>query len=366
MKRRGTRAGWVIGAVVAASLLAAVLLRPDDARTSAPLDPHNPAPSGAQAVARVLADEGVEVVVARGRSSLEDVTVDARTTVLVTSTEELGASTVEHLRSHAGAGDLVLASPPPGVVDLFGEGLDALTQSHGPTDASCDDAVLGRHRLQVDEALVFPGPGCFPVDDGVLLAQVGERVRFLGAAQLLTNEQVTTSGNAAVALSLLGSTGRLVWYVPDSADLSPSELGGLDAALPPWIGPGLWILVLTGVALVLWRVRRLGPLAVEPLPIPVRAIESVVGRGRLQQRSGDRTHAAGVLRTAARRRIGEHLQVPADRVEDLCLVVSQRSGRPLPEVRALLTPDSPAPTSDTALVRLAQELTALTEEVRTR
>ncbi|GGD23020.1 DUF4350 domain-containing protein [Nocardioides daphniae] len=365
MRPRGTRAGWLIGAVVVLTVLAAALLRQGDARTTAPLDPHNPSPDGAQAVARVLAAEGVEVVVIRGRDALDAVAVGSSTTVVVTSSDQLGPSTVTHLREHAADGRVVVAAPPPTVAALLTDRDPIRTELPRPVAARCDDPRLSGLHLQVDDAYAYPGDGCFEVDDGALVADV-DGVRLLGAAELLSNARVTTSGNAAVALALLGATDQLVWYVPDLRDLDPSEVGGLAEALPPWLGPALWLVALSGTALVLWRARRLGPLAVEPLPVPVRAIESTVGRGRLQQRAGDRTHAASVLRTATRRRIGQHLQVPPDEVTLLCAETSRRLARPVPEVETLLSPDSPAPTSDSALVRLAQELAALTEEVRTR
>ena len=56
--------------------------------------------------------------------------------------------------------------------------------------------------------------------------------------------------------------------------------------------PGLWIAGATVVALLLWRVRRLGPLVTEPLPVIVKAIETARSRGRLYRKAGDRAHAA--------------------------------------------------------------------------
>ena len=64
-----------------------------------PLDPQNPDPDGAQAVARVLADEGVEVTIVRTADALHDADVGPGTTVLVTSHRQAGA---EHDRRLAG------------------------------------------------------------------------------------------------------------------------------------------------------------------------------------------------------------------------------------------------------------------------
>ena len=43
------------------------------------LDPRNPGPEGGQAVATVLADEGVDVTIARSAADLEEVAVDGDT-----------------------------------------------------------------------------------------------------------------------------------------------------------------------------------------------------------------------------------------------------------------------------------------------
>ena len=55
-----------------------------------PLDPANPSPDGAQAVARVLEQQGVQLTVVRRAAELERATVDADTTVMVTSPDHLG------------------------------------------------------------------------------------------------------------------------------------------------------------------------------------------------------------------------------------------------------------------------------------
>ena len=115
--------------------------------------------------------------------------------------------------------------------------------------------------------------------------------------------------------------------------------------------------------LALWRARRLGPVVVEPLPVVVRAAETVEGRARLYRRSGARGHGS---RGAARRRpgpAGTALGLPR-RAEPPAVVaaVAGRSGRTGPDVAALLY--GAAPADDGALVRLADDLDALEREVR--
>ena len=116
----------LIGAGTLAALLVAVLLGTGN-RTSASHDPDNPGGTGAQAVARVLADQGVDVEVARSAAELEDAEVDAGTTVLVTSPDNLGRSTARRLLAHAGAATVVVAGPGPGAVAALGVDVDGAT-----------------------------------------------------------------------------------------------------------------------------------------------------------------------------------------------------------------------------------------------
>jgi hypothetical protein len=118
------------------------------------------------------------------------------------------------------------------------------------------------------------------------------------------------------------------------------------------------------VATAWWRGRRLGPLAVEPLPVAVRAIETTHGRGRLYRRSGDRAHAAQALRQAGRTSAEHHLRLPASGTDVLVREVARRTGRAEHDVARLLAEQAPAPRSDDELTRLASDLAQLDREVR--
>ena len=86
------------------------------------MDPDNPGPSGARALARVLGDEGVDVQVARGADELEAIDVDGGTSVVVVLPEYLGTSTIERLREHTGqAHAVIVVGAGPGVADALGE-----------------------------------------------------------------------------------------------------------------------------------------------------------------------------------------------------------------------------------------------------
>jgi Domain of unknown function (DUF4350) len=342
--------------------VAVVVLLGGGARTGTPLDPDNPGPDGTQALARVLDDHGVDVTVARDADALE-ATGLADTTVVVTSTELLGESTTDRLLAHTRGAPLVLVDPAPGLVDLIGpvEAPSRVTQDGG-WEAGCSDPLFADLTVEVDRALAYPAEGCFRDEDGSLVVQSGD-VTLFGVSAALTNDQVLRGDNAAAAVRLLGQHDRLVWYVPTIDDLPAGDGVSLETLLPRWIGPGLWLGALAAVALVLWRARRLGPLATEPLPVVVKAIETTQARGRLYRKARDRPHAAEALRQATRNRAATRLGLTGPTDPLLVSEVARHTGRDQPEVAALLGPGTP-PATDQDLIMLARGLAELDREVR--
>lgn len=363
-RRPGARTAVGVGLLAA---VAVVLVAGADDRREGYLDPANPGPSGAQAVARVLEDQGVDLTVVRDAAELADAGPDARTTVVVTSTWALGDATVDDLLDTA-QGRVVLVEPGPGVLEALDRVDDAPSSMSldSPVAADCDDPTYDGLSVLVDDGLSYPDDGCFPATAGGHLLAVAEPdLLLLGAGEALSNDQVLRADNAAVALRLLGASERLVWYVPSLDDVTAGDGVSLGSLLPPWLRPALWLTAIAALGLLVWRVRRLGPLAVEPLPVTVKAIETTRSRGRLYRKAGDRAHAAAVLRGAARARaaarLGTGRQVdPATLVQD----VARHTGRPLADVEALLSPTAPVPSTDHDLVALADQLAQLDREVR--
>ena len=354
----------VAGVVLAVVVVALVR---GGARNADPLDPDNPGPAGAQAVARVLGEQGVEVSVARGADALERARVDAGTTVLLARPDLLGESTADRLLAHTGgAARVVVLGAGPGAAEALGvSGLPSSVDLDDGREAGCESPLVRDLRIVVDRALAYPGSGCFAGPGGALLVDGPGNLVLLGADEALTNDQVLRGDNAALALRLLGQDDRLVWYVPDVADLAGSDGVSPSTLLPDWIRPGLFLLVLVLGALMLWRGRRLGRLAVEPLPVVISAAETTRSQGRLYRRSGDRAHAARTLRAATRTRLAERLALGAGvPPEELVRAVAARTGRAEHDLRALLAADAPAPGRDTDLIALATSLAALEEEVR--
>jgi hypothetical protein len=328
------------------------------------LDPANPGPEGAQALARVLDDHGVDVTVVRSADGLDDVPLGPGTTVLVTSTDALGASTVARLVQHAEGATIVMVGAGPGVVHALGSRDLPNRVAVDARHADCADARFSGLTLEVDRALAYPGErGCFAGAEGSLLVE-RHGVTLFGADQALRNDTVLRGDNAAVVLRLLGADGRLVWYVPSFGDLVGDDGVSASSLLPRWLAPGLWLGAIAVGALMLWRGRRLGPLATEPLPVVVKAIETTRSRGRLYRRAGDRAHAAAALREAARARAAHHLRTGSTTPAALVRDVARHVARPESEVADLLGTEAPVPGTDRDLIALANDLAALDREVR--
>ncbi len=326
------RWGVLIGVAGVVAVLVTALAFHHAPRQTAALDPDNPGGDGAQAVARVLAREGVDVTVARSAADLERLPVDASTTIVVTSSDNLGRSTTRRLLRHQGQASLVVVAPGPGLMRQLGAGtFPSPTEPRGAVAAGCSS--YDGLSLQVTTADAYDTAGCFPAEHGVLVAQPRRGLTLLGASDALTNDQVLAGDNAAVALRLLGGRDRLVWYVPALADLQGGDGISLAGLLPDWLRPALWLLGAAGVALVGWRARRLGPLAREPLPVEVKSVETTRNLGRLYRRSGDRGHAAASLRAASRTSLAARLRLPrhADPAQ-VVVAVADHTGRSVDDV----------------------------------
>lgn len=352
--------------VVLAGLIAAVAIvaiTNGHATSGARLDPDNPDPDGARAVARVLDDQGVDVTVVRDADTFDSTRVDPDTTVVVTSTQLLGRSTIRRLRDHASGATLVVVEPGPGTTRALGITAppSAVTMSRA-RPADCADPAYDGLDILVDAGVEYPVAGsCF----GGLLARPTAEVVLLGAGDALSNDQVLRAGNAAVALRLLGQHPRLVWYVPSLDDLVAGDGVSLATLLPRWLRPTLWLGLICAAALMLWRSRRLGALATEPLPVAVQAIETTRSRGRLYRKAGDRAHAAAALREATRERAVVRLGLGA-RPDPVTLTreLARHTGRPVDEIEALIGPNAPPPSTDHDLIALASSLAELDREVR--
>lgn len=357
----------LVGGVFLLAVTVSILVgRGSEGRTER-LDPGNAGPQGAQALAQVLDDEGVDVSIIRSADELDDATLSRATTVLVTSTDDLGRATIDRLLERSRGSRLVVVDSGPAVVKALGSSAQVSTvDPDAGIKARCDDPQLAGLTLMVDAAVVYDGgAGCFVQKGGGVVVQERAAFTLFGGGEAMTNDQILRGDNAAIILRLAGQFERLVWYVPSRADVAVDDGLGVGSLLPRWIRPGLWMIAVAGVFLIVWRARRLGPLSSEPLPSVVEAIETTQSRGRLYRKSKDRTHAAAVLRGAARRKAAHRLGLGDAPDQDAVVqAVARRAGRPTTDVAALLGVAAEAPATDSELITLARDLNALDTEVR--
>lgn len=358
-----------LGAVVVAVVLLLSLLTPRTSEEA--LAPDSVSPSGARALARVLQQQGVRVTEARSFDAATralDESATGGATVLVTDPDLLSAQRLQVLA--ASGADLVLLQPSDDTLaaltsDVRGTGSEAaLERAPGCTVAA--PAAAGTARAggltyaATGDAQSCYGGSYVRIDSGVGGSQASLTV--LGQPALLTNRWADQEGNGTLALRTLGADQNLVWYLPDPLD-TDSPTVPLLSLVPRWLAPAIALLLVATLAAMFWRGRRLGRLVGEPLPVVVRAAETVEGHGRLYASAGASGRAADVLRGASTRRlrgwVGLDPQAP---VHDVADQVAWLTGRSAAGVQELLAGTSPR--DDPALVRLAIELDTLENDVR--
>jgi len=380
--------GIVLVILLGGTLIA--LLQPS-ARTPRYLDPRDAGQSGARALAALLTQRG-EPVIRAGTVESAEMAAHGRVTLVITSPGLLSA---RQLRSLAGVrSSLLLVEPVRASLAALAPGVTVAgfgpVRTAGP-GCGLSAARLAGHADMGNVLLRSTAPGswqCYPVDGEPSLVRYstgrrttgsrttgsrttggpsagGRTITLLGSGAPLTNHYLARHGNAALALDLLSGSSRIVWLVP------PLPVPGAPPGGPPAGGEGSLFsliprpaylvtiqLVIAVTLAALWRMRRLGPLVAEPLPVIVRASETVEGHGRLYRSRRSRDRAAAVLRAAALDRITTRLSLPRDAGADaVCAAVAARTGREAGTIRAIMF--GAVPRDDAALVALAHEIDAL-------
>jgi hypothetical protein len=364
---RAARGPLVVAAVVLLGALVLALFAGGSG--SGRLDPREPAPEGGRAAAEVLRDQGVRVQLVRTTSAARAAAAPGDTLLVV----DPGLLVPRQARAVRATGaDLVVVSPqapeqfappvtagPPSRPEVRRPGCAlAPARRAGAADAGGFSWVVD---AEASAQLCYARaglPSLVRVRDG------GRSVTLLGNPAPLTNRHLGDEGNAALVLGLLGENPKLVWYLPSLSDVPrAAQQRSIYDLVPDGVWWGLVQLGVAVLLLALWRARRLGPVVAEPLPVVVRAAETVEGRARLYRRGGARDTAAEALRSGLRARLVPLVGLPV-RAEPPAVVdaVAARSGRTASDVAALLY--GAAPADDAALVRLADDLDALEREVR--
>jgi hypothetical protein len=220
-----------------------------------------------------------------------------------------------------------------------------------------------RTREAGQECFPVPGTGDGPSGPAHAVVATAEGTVVLGHRDMVANAGAGDEGHAVLSLWTLGRAQDVVWYLPSLADVPvDGETPGLDRLLPDWVRPaGVWLMVCL-LVLLLWRGRRHGPLAVEPLPVIVPASETAVGRARLYERSGQHLAAARALRSATLVRLASALRLgPAAPVGAVVAAVSRVTGLDAGSAGSALEVDDVGSGRD--LVAAARALQDLEDEV---
>jgi protein-S-isoprenylcysteine O-methyltransferase Ste14 len=368
--RRTARRIWpwlalVLAVVLVTVVLVAVALQPQANKDALAAD--NPGANGAEAVAQVLQQHGVDVTITHSLDRTEGAVRDPRdTTVLVYDPQEL-LTPAQHRRLHGAVRDLVLVEPGFATLEDLAPGVDAAGRSGTTRHADCDIAAVRAAGAVTDGGRIYHAErgshatSCLRGDGGAALVRLtvhGVRTTVLGTGAALRNDTITKRGDAALALHLLGEHHALVWYLPGADDLAEDEPPSLADLTPPWVTPLVVLLLLGALAAAVWRGRRLGRVVVENLPVTVRASETMEGRARLYERAGARAHALDAIRIGTVDRLARMVGLPRRATaQEVVDAVATLTGRPRPEVAAILV--DTLPTSDARLVALSDALLRL-------
>ena len=366
VRRRG-RIRWLVGLLLATALVvAAVLAVVGSANRRQADDPRSPIASGAGALGQLLADQGVQITTT---SRVEDAAaaVDPTTTLVVANADQLDEVAAGRLLT-AGAGRVILLRPNTRALVTFEVRATARPPKEGSFEPDCAvEAARLAGPITVDDlraSYQASSPAdfsCYPTGAGhaYLRTSTGDGfpVDLVGGG--IANSVLAGDGNAAFALNVFGEQPRIVWLMAQRD--APDATGRPPTLLPPW-----WPIAMVqfGVAFLItaiWRGRRLGPILSEPLPVTVRAAETVEGHGRLYHRLSARDRAAEALRTGSRQRLSRAFG-HADDPLALSAAVAARTGLDPGRVRWLLF--DAAPGTDDDLVDLARDLDRLEQEAR--
>ena len=358
---------WVVLSLFVIVGLATLTIYLTAPRPGGPMDATSTSPAGARALATLLRDHGVDVVVAPNVAEVERA---ARPGTLIAVLQTFQVVDDDVLRRLSNLpGDRLLVAPASRTREALAPEVrlaGSVPFSGAEPDCDLREATRsGAVRFGVSDA--YEAAGDIPVTscyEGALVrySDGGRDVTVVGSSDFMTNGGLLEDGNAALAMNLAGTNPRMIWYAPQQregesdAGVAPSDL------IPPAIR---WVTIQLCLAIALlavWQGRRLGPLVAERLPVLVRASETVEGRGRLYRSRRARDRAADALRTATLQRMLPRLGL-ANNAEPPAVVqaVGQRCGLNAQSLAHTLF--GPPPASDDDLVNLARELDNIERQV---
>lgn len=370
------RFGWLITLVVVALAVLAFLAFTRAPTSQAPLSINNSQKTGAQAVAEILRDQGVDVAESTSLSGAAKA-LGADGTLVIASYYYLDDDQMSSILAWKGPvlwlapDDYDLATIVPSAI-TSDAAFSAIAAADCPVPAveraGEINAPGGRYATTWETPSVTP---CYasPSTGDAMLLQVARDgagpMTMIAAPAFLSNEFLAERGNASLALNLLGTKGRVAWYMGstyDSSTLGSDGKGGVALTAPAWVNAAALAAALVFLAAGLWRGRRLGPLMTEPLPVVVPASEATRGRARLYRRGRAFGHAAAALRAGSARRLAQRLGLgPHATRETINAAVAASSTKDTATVDFLIF--GPPPRDEAAMLDLVRRLDALESEV---
>ncbi len=356
---------WVAPPLVALAVIAGIGAYLTAPRPGGLMDPAATSPDGAHALATLLRDNGVDVVVA---DNIADVEQAARpdALVLVAQSQYLTDTALDRLVKVPG--DFLLVEPKARTRAALIPGLRMSHASNFDSDPNCalrEANQAGSVRFGPSETYSAnadrPITRCY---DGVLVRyRNGPRsITVVGSTDFMTNGGLLQAGDAALAMNLASARPRLVWYAPQQIEGEASTPTSVFDLIPENVTWVAWQLTVVVLLVALWKGRRLGPLVAEELPVVVRASETVEGRGRLYRSRRARDRAADALRTATLQRLLPRLGLSAGAPASAVVTsVTERSAADAQFVSHYLY--GPPPATDNDLLQLARVLDEIERQV---
>jgi hypothetical protein len=385
--------------VLIGTVVTHALQQPDPAA----LTPVQTGPDGGSRLAGLLAGKGIGIeTVHRSQDALASA-FRGSATLLVPAPALMNPVYLRALGLLPASTRIVLLAPggytlASGRIPVSGAGTRWATKAVGPGCALPE--ARGAGKAAVYRVHYLPSPGqaslrCYHDSLLRLRLNLAELV-IVGASDPFRNDRIGEYGNAALATGLLSQYPRVIWLDLHGNEAAPSgggtgafggsggsgsaggrgggnqRDGGDDGGSAHRSGSGdspplpipaqfwavLALLVAAMLAIALAKARRLGPPVAEPLPVTVRGLETVTGRGRLYQRAKAQGWALHILRTAAIRRLAAALDLGPDPAPAVVVdALARRTGRAADEIDAILY--GAQPRTDAELVDATNELDAL-------
>jgi uncharacterized protein DUF4350 len=371
-------------ALVALSVIALVLATPQ-AKSNSYLDPADASSTGTKALAVILTQRGYHLAAvyspAAALHAIGTAAGPASATLVITSPDLLTKAQLRQLAIVDA--DLVLVEPESPALRILAPGVQVASpaapfyRSVKPSCSLAGAELAGSAQAGgITYRTAISATGCYPIHGhpSVLRYQSRDRsghrtVTILGNGLFLSDELLGGEGNSALALNLLNAHHSIVWLTPEPTVAARSQPVQTPRSKPELIPGVAWLVVLQlFVALLLtalWRMRRLGPLITEHLPVVVRASETVEGHARLYQSRRARARAASALRSAMIERVKPVLGLGPDAPPDA--VVDGLAGRSTLRRQQIASIGyGPPPGTDAELVALVDDLDELEREVRSQ